>query len=53
MIYERSEETKSYDPSTDKVLEKDMDESSVKDRVSQYYEFTPKKRRFSPVKRSD
>ena len=52
VIYERRE-SKSYDPSTDKVLEKDMDESSVKDRVSQYYEFTLKKRRFSPVIRSD
>ena len=53
VIYEKSEESKSYDPSIDKVLEKDMDESSVKDSVSQYYEFTPKKRRFPPVKRND
>ena len=53
VIYEKSEESKSYDLSTDKVLEKDFDESSVKDSVALYYEFAPKIRKFPHLNRND
>lgn len=54
-IYEKSEESKSYDFSTDKdkILEKDIEEILIKDTLLSYKEISPKNSKFPRIDRSD
>ena len=52
VIYEKSEESKSYDLSTDKIMEKDMEEVLIKENFL-YYNEQPRSSKFPKVDKSD
>lgn len=53
IIYEKSEESKSYDLSNDKVLEKDIEEVLIKDTLTVYKDISPRNSKFPKIDRSD